>query len=215
MGKVEYDSAHPPTEIPLGAEGFSALVGQSVSVHLGPDGEIKEIRGLDEFYEKMVDALELEDPEKEAQLLQAFRQQFGEEAMKAQFGDLMAYVPPEPVHVGDSWTSKMVLTTIMPMVVDTEYTLLSIDGGVATLSVESTISPNPDGGFVDFGLFKIGYSVSGKQQGHVEVDILTGQADSAIEQTMSGEMTLVIGEERTTMPIFVKGTTTVDTEREK
>lgn len=210
MGKVSYDSSDPAAEIPAGAEGFSALVGNGFSMLLSPEGEVLDLEGLDELYNDMLDALEISDDVLRSQLKTLFREQFGEEAMKQQFASITAYIPDEPVSVGDSWTQETEVSALLPMIVETEYSVRAVDDTTVTLDVVSTISANPDAGLMDFDIVQIGYYVQGEQEGEIVVDRASGLSSSETRQTMSGEMVMTSEEEEFRVPISIQSITRIE-----
>jgi hypothetical protein len=208
-----YDSDNPPAEIPPGAQAFSALVGNGFSMLITPQGRVLEVEGLEAMYEQMLQAIDLPDAAAEQQFRQTLEQQFGEEALKQQMNGASFEFPPEPIGIGESWTTTTELTVLMPMVIESKYTLRSVEGGLAELELSSTVNSSANAGPVDFGTFQIEYSVSGEQQGAVQVDLASGMTSSQIHQTLSGEMVMAAEGETLNVPISIRSTVEVESSR--
>jgi hypothetical protein len=210
-GKVEFDSSSPPEVIPPEAEGYNALLGKGFSMVMTSQGEIIEINGLNEMYSEMIDDLGITDEAERQQMEQLIHDQFGEEALKEQMGNIMMKYPEGPVMVGDTWTQSGETSIMTTLIIETTYSLSSYEEGVAIFDAKSTITPHPDMEIVDFGYAKIGYSLSGEQEGKTIVDTNTGLTlNGSMTQTLTGEMTIIMDDEELTVPISIFGTTTIE-----
>jgi hypothetical protein len=211
FGKVQYDSSDPPEEIPPEAEGYNALLGKGFSIIMNSHGEVINIEGLDEMYIEMIDDLDIADETEREQMKQLFRDQFGDEALKEQMGKMMMEYPEGSIHVGDTWTLSMESTVLVPLLFETTYSLRSYENGMATIDAKSIITLQPDAEMLDLGYAKIGYNLTGEQEGTTILDVETGLTINAtITQTLSGEMTMIMEEEELTVPISILGETTIE-----
>lgn len=210
FGTDTYDSADPPAQIPEGAEGFAAVVGSGFSMRIGSDGEILEIVGLDEMIDQMLSELDLPDPEIRQAFELTIREQYGDEAMKDQLGGLLFDFPEGSLRVGDTWTSTQETTAMFPVVVENTYTLLDFDESTALIEVRSEISSGTGEGGMDMGLFAFDFTISGSQEGMIQVDLKTGLTNSIIEQSLMGEMTIVVEGEEVSVPLNILQTIQVE-----
>jgi hypothetical protein len=213
LGSMFYDSDNPPAEIPAGAQAFSALVGTGFSMLITPQGKVLEVEGLEAMYDQMLQAIDFQEAAAEQQFRQTLEQQFGEEALKQQMNGASFEFPLEPIEIGESWTTTTELTVVMPMVIESTYTLRSVEGSLAELEMSSQISSSANAGPVDFGTVQIGYSVSGEQQGTVQVDLASGMTNSRIQQTLSGEMVMAAEGQTLNVPISIRSTVEVESSR--
>ena len=213
LGSMFYDSDNPPAEVPPGAEAFSALVGSGFSMLITPQGRVLEVEGLEAMYDQMLQAIDFQDAAMEQQFRQTLEQQFGEEAMKQQMSGASFEFPLEPIEIGESWTTTTELTVMMPMLIESTYTLRSIEGSLAELEMDSQVSSSANAGPVNFGSIQIEYSVSGEQQGTVQVDLASGMTSSQIHQTLSGEMVMAAEGESLNVPISIRSTVEVVSSR--
>jgi hypothetical protein len=211
LGKFQFDSSDPPEEIPLEAEGYNALLGKSFSMKMTHRGEILEIEGLDEMYSEMIDDLGITDEAEREQMEQLLQDQFGEEALKEQMGNIVMDYPEGPIQVGETWTQRVESTVMVPLIFDTTYSIRSFENGIATIDARSIITPDPDAEMLDLGYAKIGYNLSGEQEGVTILDVETGLIISGtMTQTLTGEMTISMEDEEMTVPISLLGETTIE-----
>ena len=213
LGSMFYDSDNPPAEIPPGAQAFAALVGNGFSMLITQQGKVLEVEGLEAMYEQMLQAIDFQDAAAEQQFRQTLEQQFGEEALKQQMNGASFEFPLEPIEIGESWTTTTELTVLMPMVIESKYTLRSVEGGLAELEMRSQVSSVANTGPVDFGTIQVEYSVSGDQQGAVQVDLASGLTNSQILQNLSGEMVMTVEGETLKVPISIHSTVEVESSR--
>lgn len=155
MGVQEYDSEadDPPEAGPLAA--LPVLVGRSFEMTLSPSGEVRAVRGTDDFIEEMVDALGGAAPDEAAaeRARQALEATFGEEGLAALLDQGMQSLPADPVAPGEEWSEVVGVQSPLGTI-DSEYryTLERVaeEAGsrVAVVSVEGTIGemePDPAG----------------------------------------------------------------------
>ena len=214
-GKISYDSSNPPQVIPPAALGYSALLGKGFSMKISSEGKVLEIEGLEEMYAAMLDALDIEDDETRTMMEEMLQQNFGEEALQNQANNCVIDFPEGTIQIGDSWTATAEISVMVSMLVESTYTLRALDGNMATIDVQSTIKPDPEAEMMEIGPIKIGYNLSGEQQGTVELDIETGWSmNTRMTQDLSGEMVIIMEEEELVIPVVMKSTTTVETVKE-
>ena len=201
LGKVEYDSADPPAELPPEAQGVSALVGLGYSMQMSPRGEVLETRGAEELVEAMIAALQISDPAVREQIETTLRQQYGGEALQNQLRETVVQFPEGPLLVGESWSTTTETFALTTLTVKATYTLRGFDENTARIDVHSSFTTDARAELLDFGLFQLGYVLAGDQEGTLLVDRMTGLANIQLHQGLDGEMTIVISEETLKVPI--------------
>jgi hypothetical protein len=174
MGTIEYDSSNPPAAVPPMAMGFAALVGQSFSMIISPEGHVKSIQGVDAMLTRMMKQFDLPDDSMRDSVEKNLREQFGDEALKESMENLMAIYPDKPVGTGDSWTKKVIISKGFPFILDNTWTLKTRKDGVSIIEVSSKISANPKAAPIVMGTMKLSYDISGKQKGTMELQEATG-----------------------------------------
>ena len=188
-GAVEYDSAKEPKVMPPPARPFAALVGLGFTSTVTPTGKVTAVGGLDAMFESMLKKLDLPEGPARANVRKVLTEQFGEEAMKQNLQNLFAFYPDAPVAVGDTWQRRVVVSKGFPVVIDATYMLKGRAGGVATIDVKATLSPNEAAGPLELGTGKMSYDLRGEQAGTAEVDEATGWTRSrTTSQLLSGTL---------------------------
>lgn len=202
FGNVEYDSANPPSEVHPMAMGFAGIVGKSFSMKMTPDGQVKEVTGVDDMISQVLKKLALPNDGSRTEIEAQIKEQFGDKATLERMEHMMGIYPEKPVAVGDSWKKSTMLSRKPPMKIDTVWKLKSRKDGIAKIEVHSKIQPNRDETVKSGGLL-LSISVTGEQKGTLEVDEKTGWLmNSEVKQKLSGKATVVEG-----VPDLPKGTT--------
>jgi len=156
---MEYDSAKAGDANNPIAKIMGALIGGTLQVKLGPDGKVKDVQGADELVKKMADAMKGlpgADAMGKSQVDQ----------IKGQFDQMSAWLPKEPVGVGDSWDVKMEMASDpnMPMTVEGKCKLTDRKNGLAIIDMDGKITSKA--------------GLNGTMSGKIGVDEKTGWAMS-------------------------------------
>jgi hypothetical protein len=171
MMNVDYDSAKQTTP-PAGAEGFAALVGQSYSMRISPKGKVLDVNGVKEMAAAVRQKLPPDaDPANASSPLASF---LDEQAVREMTENAMAIYPEKPVEVGASWTTKQTMKRGMPMVAEAKLTLQKQEGGVATIGLTGTISPDSSSPVMDIQGMKMKVEMAGTQDSTMQMNEATG-----------------------------------------
>jgi len=190
-GKMEYDSTNPPTTIPSEAKAFAAIVGEGYDLRITPMGHVSEVSGVDEMIEKIIMAVDMPDEKVRELARKQLKEQFGDEAVRAQMEQILAVYPDVPIVVGDSWQRHVTISTDFPIVVDNTYTLRGREGGEALIDIQSKLSKNPSGKPMKAGQATIDFEVTGTQEGKMWMSESTGWVEkSELTQKFSGTIKL-------------------------
>ena len=86
-----------------------ALFGQSVEMKISPEGEVSDVRGLDNIWKRAFDASKTPGvtPQMQKQLQDSMKKMFGESFMKKIMQQAGLMFPENPVRIGDSWTRRI------------------------------------------------------------------------------------------------------------
>lgn len=192
LGKTEYRSWEEGKEVPLMAQGFASLVGQSVTMTLTPQGRVSEVSGFDALLDQVMKNFDMPSgSEMKEQLEENLRKQFGDVAFKETMEKMFAIYPDKPVGIGDSWSAEYTLTAGFPMIISNTWTVKAIVGDKVTVGVNSTIQPNKEGTLPQIGGVNITYEIQGTQQGHIILDTLSGWLwEGEVKQQMDGTMSM-------------------------
>lgn len=218
-GEVEYDSSKSDSATSPAREGFGALLGQSFLLKITPEGQVEQVKGLEDVRNSVLQKLrQAPDERMKNYRIESLRQQLSEEAIKELIESAMAIYPRRVVKVGDSWSKKTIISWPLPMILENEWTLKKRKDKVAFIEVKSTIRPNPGGKPLVIDGTEIGYELSGQQDGLIEMAESTGRIIcSTINQQASGSMRIKserTGPEGTSWLLDMHGTITFEmTER--
>jgi hypothetical protein len=203
-GNVVYDSSEKGSPAPPMAQGFAAILEETFSLKITPQGKVEEVKGLQTVRNNVEKKLP-EGPMKEAMMV-GLKQFINEEGIKEQTESSMAIFPEKPVGIGDSWRKTVALTQGAAMTLENEWILKDRKNGVSFIEVKSNIKSNPNAEPMEMGSTKIRYELSGKQQGLIEIEESTGRLiHSKINQEISGQIKVkVAGQQSQEMPIPVK-----------
>lgn len=210
MGAVDYDSTKgQPATDPM-AKSFAGLVGQGFEMTMKPNGEVTDVRGVDEMMNAIIKALELPDGPMKEMVAKQLKEQFGTEALKQNMQNMSGILYPEkPVEVGESWAKQFEVKSGFRMTLDNVWTLKSVQGDKAAIDLRTKIRTNPNE-VSDMGGMKMSYDLTGEQEGVTHVDVKTGWTTGGkLTQTIKGTMKLM-GAQEMTIPMTIKSNITME-----
>lgn len=187
-GEIEYDSSNPPTSLSPEFRGLAALVGKSFTLKLAPDGQIKEIKGVDKMIDSMIEQLGV--PEDRRDLTEkSLKEQFGNEALKEMITKVTVKYPNKPVEKGSEWASEVTVSKGFPMILENTWKLKERQNGISVIEVSSKIESNTEAEPIEIDSMKIIYKLSGQQKGTVEIQESNGLTKHGqLTQEFSGEV---------------------------
>jgi len=141
--RMEYDSDAPPTALPAELQVYAGLLDNGFSFWIGPDNQIQELVGFNEFMQRCVRSV----PAGQQQaVLTRLAETSGEEGI-ANFVDESIGLLPQAsdaaggaVAVGDSWIRQREVARPVPLYVSHNCTLKSLDDATAEIDVVGTIA---------------------------------------------------------------------------
>ncbi|MHC4544251.1 MAG: DUF6263 family protein [Planctomycetota bacterium] len=204
VGNVVYDSSKKGLPAPPMAQGFAALLEESFSMKITPQGRVEAVEGLQTVRNNIGKKLP-EGPMKEAMMV-GLKQFINEDGIKEMTESSMAIYPEKPVGIGDSWRKTVALTQGAAMTMENEFILKDRKNGVSFIEINSNIKSSPKAEPMKMGSTKISYDLSGKQQGLIEIEESTGRLiRSKTNQEASGQIKVeVAGQQSQQPPIPVK-----------
>ena len=210
FGKIKYDSSDPPDEVHPMVMGFAAFVGRSISVKMAPDGETKDIQGLDAIWEDMME--KYDQPEVPDSVEEKLREQFGIQVFKEMMEKITDIYPKKPVGIGDSWTKQFAISSPIPMIVENTWTLRDIKREVAIIEVRSVLKTNPESQ-VEMPPVKYKYDICGNQKGRTVINRSTGWLKkSEVTQKFYGQIEMTISGKSDVISWPISGKTTIKME---
>ena len=211
MGSTSYDSDDPSEVVPLLAKGFAALVDESFTMELSPEGDIIDVKGVDLLLSRLVEKQDFLSDAQRNMARNSLKNQFGNEALQSSMEGMMSILPDKPVGIGDSWKKTFDLGGALPMTLKNKWKLKDRKNGIAYISVESEVIPNTDSTPLEMGGIKMEYNLSGDQEGTIQVEEATGWTiEAEIEQDLEG--TVKLGGQ--SIPIYIKGITTLKSKKD-
>ncbi|MFO7898326.1 MAG: DUF6263 family protein [Planctomycetota bacterium] len=214
MMTVEYDSEDPPENVPMAARGFAAMVGQSFQAKFTPLGKTTELTGLDKIFDRVIEKMELPEGPMRKNIEKQLKTQFGDEAMKHTMARLTGLLFPEKaVGVGDSWKETVSVARPVALTMEQTMTLKKREEGVATVEVDTKVSPCPDAEPMKMGTVTMSYELKGTQTGTVTIDESTGWTTGGkLKQDLKGTMLMTgipnAGELK--IPMLMKSSVTLE-----
>jgi len=169
MPAVDYDSSQQTT-LAAGAEGFAALVGQSYTTKMSPQGKVLEITGM----EQLAEAVRKKAPAAPSQGPDALSTFLDKEAVRQMTESATAIYPEKPIEPGDSWTRTQVIKQGFAMITDSKWTLQKREGGVATIAATASVKADPNGAPMQTQGMAMKMDLSGSQEGTIQMDEATG-----------------------------------------
>lgn len=201
MGKMSFDSKDPQkSEGGMGI--MDSLIGKSFSISVAPNGDIVKVEGLSDLISSL-------SKSSDQNTRNEISGQFSDTAVKLMMQNSFDIYPGKAVKVGETWSKKSQMgLSGVHIDVENTYTLKSVEGNKATVSVTSLMNlPKTDMGAAASGMQM---EMKGKQEGTMDVDIITGQILSGkTSQDIKGTMT-GMGQQ---MPMNIKGNIVISSKK--
>jgi hypothetical protein len=189
-GKMEYDSDHPSKDLPPGASVLAALINTGFTMKVSSTGRILDIQGIDAMIEAILQNM---GSDNNIEALKAnLKKQYGDTAIKEMSQQFMLDFPKDSIGIGEGWTAKTSITKGVSIDLETIYTLRERINGKAIFDISAVITPNSAAEPLDFGMYKMRYSLAGKQEGTVQIDETDGFSSSGqTKQLFAGDIEVI------------------------
>ncbi|MCJ7784466.1 MAG: DUF6263 family protein [Desulfobacterales bacterium] len=215
-GTIDYNSSRSTIpEDPI-SKIYSSLIGQSITFQMSPQGQVKNIQGLDNILSMVMAQSNVPQGPERASVEKMVVGIFGEEGLGKMMQKVAGIFPDVPVGIGDTWTKESHISDIFPAIIKSKYTLKDRQNGVATVEVQSTVEPNPNAQPkpMDFGSATLSYEVTGTTEGVIQIEEASGWTISGkYTQKMSGMAKMQDSAQPSrnmSIPITVESTTTLE-----
>jgi hypothetical protein len=191
-----------------------ALIGESFSVLLSPEGKVKAVFGIDDMIDGMIKKLAILNNESRMRIRELLKARFGGEAIKDNLRKVFDIYPEKQVSAGDVWEKDIGVSMGYPLNIKTVYTLKKISGDYAVIKADSNIESSGNNEAANGG-FGYRTDFNGKQEGILKVNIKTGWIEeSEINQDIEGKLITERDSEESVIPMTIKGKTKVETLKE-
>lgn len=192
MTKAAYDSAAPDAGGSMLAGPLGGLIDQRLTFVLDANGEVKEVKGIDEMWDKIVKS----DP-RMAGMGEAMKKQFGEGMFKQMFTQQQMMLPDNAVGKGDTWTktNDIMLPMVGAVTMTQDCAIKDLQksgqGSLATITSEGKIKgKEAETKAVDFGSMKLSVeNIDLATQGTNQFDSTLGMFTSG-DGVVKGSMTM-------------------------
>jgi Family of unknown function (DUF6263) len=175
--KTEFSSekeVDPMNFLEFPSKMFAALKGKSFMMQVNEKGEIISVSGLDKIGEALVSAVNLPDEMKQ-KMLQGFKGQFSEDAVKQMFSQSFNIFPNKFVSIGDSWQKRTASSAPIDLEATTTYTVKNIKNNLIYLTSNSKLRGDNNS--------------TGTETGKLIVDAKTGLVtEASFEQKLNGKV---------------------------
>lgn len=214
---IEYNSENPGTDIPLAAKGFHNMAGKSFNMQVTPEGQIKNVQGIDKILDELFAGKEYKNNEEVTALRNSMKEQFGEKAIAQNMNNMLNIFPDESMETGESWQRTLSMSSGFPVILENNYTLKEIKGQLAIVELKSEIKPNEKAKEMEMGGAKVLYNLSGNQSGTLKINKNSGLISTAeIKQELNGDAKLQAGPGMNLgWPLTVKSVTKIESSEQK
>ncbi|MBK7098716.1 MAG: hypothetical protein IPH58_10605 [Sphingobacteriales bacterium] len=187
------DKADPKNKI------YIILKESEITALVKPNGDIVELKGVDELAKKFENFSEAE--------LQGAKNYIEKNAIKSSFEQSFKWYPEKEVKVGDSWTTVTTISSPYELKSNNNYTLKKVDNSIGFLTVKSDVTTDGSKKMESNGM-EMEINLTGKNEGEMQVDMKSGMpVSSNIVQNLSGKME-IMGQE---VPISISNTIKTNT----
>lgn len=123
-----------------------ALVGNKLNMKMSEAGKVVSITGFDAVYTKISASAGtvIKDAKQKNAFVNSFKQSFNEKVLKEQFSKNLLLIPAKGVKIGEKWSQTENATPDGKIKLTTTYTLKSVGGGVAVITVGGGIPKKSD-----------------------------------------------------------------------
>jgi len=162
------------------------LVGKEMLMKLSKTGQIVSFKGMNDIMDIIFDESLRANP-----LMKEVISQFTDEGFKNSLSQYSIF-PEKPVSIGDKWKSTFDMNIFIQFTTTNEFTLLSVDGDKAKISLIGNITTAKSKGNGLMNMIGSMMNVKGTMIGTYDIDLKTGQIlDAKIETTMDSSIELM------------------------
>ena len=146
---------------------FAGIKGKEFIMKVNEEGKVLEVSGFEKIITSMIDSMGVEGDAK-MQVQASLQDQFNDQTIKDQFGQVLSIFPGKEIKVGDKWEKILQVGGRMPAKYITTYTVKGIEGDHVSLSAHTNIgSANNESDNYQM-------EIKGTQNGSLLVDGKTG-----------------------------------------
>jgi hypothetical protein len=137
---LEYDSANPPSQLPLSILAWNAMVGDGFSFWVGRDNQIAGVDGFQEFLDRCLSGI---PADRRDEVIMSIESSSGENGVTDFIDNAIGLLPyGEVKSPGQSWERSRHIGRPVPMIIDNTYTLKELDTQRAVVQIVGSITPS-------------------------------------------------------------------------
>lgn len=178
MGQTQEFSSNPQKADSLDrmSQIMSKVVDKDFTVDISTSGEVSNVRGLQEILETATD--EYRDEMGSDQLKEQLMMGIGDKGVINNLETTTSILPDKAVSPGETWTKDISSNSGFPVNIAAEFTLKSVENGIANIDIKATINTNKDMAKTEVQGMQASYSLSGSRHGSLMVEVETGWTTS-------------------------------------
>lgn len=164
---------------------FNSIKENEIAFVMSKRGEIKEINGIEEIRQAIINSgVDANNP-----LTSQLMQQFSKNTLMTLFEQLSSHFPDNPVEIGEMWERDLSIhQSSINMDAKTKITFLSMEDDIATLKVETELGSEDKVYKQEMNGMEINTILFGSQNGIMKVDLRTGWIqENSTTQNMKSE----------------------------
>lgn len=162
------------------------LVGKEMLMQRSKIGQIVSFKGMNEIMEMIFDESFRANP-----MMKEVMSQFTDEGFKNSLSQYSIF-PEKPVSIGDKWKSTFDMNIFIQFTTTNEFTLMSVDGDKAKISLNGNITTAKPKGNGLMNMIGSMMNLKGTMTGIYDIDLKTGQIlDAKIETTMDSSIEMM------------------------
>ncbi len=193
-----------------------ALVGQKIEMKISPAGQVSDVRGLDNIWQKAFTGTK--SPGMTSQMRQqmqdGMKKMFGDNFIKSLIQQSGMMYPENPTRIGSSWTQRVETNGQLPFVINLKRTLQGRANGLISIGESGTLSIGDAQKTVSLGPAAVQMALTGTYSGTTILDEVTGFTRSAnIAQRYGGSASAVVNGQKSTTQLFGAANVRIDVEK--
>ena len=153
---------------------YSQFIGKKFTMIIDRYGKVDTVQGLDALGKSIINGLELKNPMLKAQLVEDFKGMFGNKSLKSSLELLTCFFPKKPVHIGESWSNTIDLSSAFPATFNNTWKLTDFDSTQAIIKGNALIESMNGGAPMRIGNMAISYDVQGNQTSEIHIQPKSG-----------------------------------------
>ncbi len=169
MDGMEQNISSDDDSTPLGAV-LGALVEKKFQVEIDNKGEVGTVSGLEEI---LSEAMEGTDAAA-LPMAEMIETSYGEPGLIRNLEMTLNIFTDEKLKKGKQWKTTQLSNSGFPLILETTFTLKSLEGGVLHIDVYSDISVDPDNADTNLQGMDATIFLEGERKGSLEVEAATG-----------------------------------------